>query len=45
MNELNVAQKDKNIDECLILLQITILLMKSQLVTSYTLTHDVNRCF
>jgi hypothetical protein len=29
----------------LILLKNTILLMKSQLVTSYTLKHDVNRCF
>ena len=44
-NELNVAQKEKNIDEWLILLKNTILLMKSQLVTSYTLKHDVNRCF
>ena len=34
-----------NIDEWLILLKNTILLMKSQLVTSYTLKHDVNRCF
>jgi hypothetical protein len=32
-----------NIDERLILLKNTILLMKSQLVTSYTLKHDVNR--
>ena len=44
-NELNVAQKEKNIDEWLILLKNAILLMKSQLVTSYTLKHDVNRCF
>ena len=44
-NELNVAQKEKNIDEWLIWLKNTILLMKSQLVTSYTLKHDVNRCF
>jgi hypothetical protein len=29
----------------LILLKDTILLIKSQLVTSYTLKHDVNRCF
>jgi hypothetical protein len=29
----------------LILLKNTILLMKSQLVTSYTVKHDVNRCF
>jgi hypothetical protein len=29
----------------LILLKNTILLMKTQLVTSYTLKHDVNRCF
>ena len=27
------------------LIKNTILLMKSQLVTSYTLKHDVNRCF
>jgi hypothetical protein len=39
--ELNVAQKEKNIDEWLILPNNTILLMKSQLVTSYTLKHDV----
>ena len=44
-NELNVAQKEKNIDEWLILPNNTILLIKSQLVTSYTLKHDVNRCF
>ena len=44
-NELNVARKEKNIDEWLILLKNTILLIKSQLVTSYTLKHDVNRCF
>jgi hypothetical protein len=35
-NELNVAQKEKNIDEWLILLKNNIVLMKSQLVTSYT---------
>jgi hypothetical protein len=29
----------------LILLKDTILLIKSQLVSSYTLKHDVNRCF
>jgi hypothetical protein len=29
----------------IILLKNTILLMKSQLVTNYTLKHDVNRCF
>ena len=40
-----LPRKKTNIDECLILLQNTILLMKSQLVTSYTLSHDVNRCF
>ena len=44
-NELNVAKKEKNIDEWLILLKNTILLMKRPLVTSYTLKHDVNRCF
>jgi hypothetical protein len=44
-NELNVAQKETHIDEWLILLKNIILLMKSQLVTSYTLKHDVNRCF
>jgi hypothetical protein len=38
-NELNVAQKEKNIDEWLILLKNTILLMKSQLVTSYLNTN------
>jgi hypothetical protein len=40
-NELNVAQKEKNIDEWLILLKNIILLMKRQLVTSYTLKHDM----
>ena len=40
-----LPKKKKNIDEWLILLKNTILLMKSQLVTSYTLKHDVNRCF
>ena len=40
-----LPKKKKNIDECLILLKNTILLMKSQLVTSYTLKHYVNRCF
>ena len=40
-----LPKKKKNIDEWLILLKNTILLMKSQLVTSYTLEHDVNRCF
>ena len=44
MNELNVAQKEKNIDQWLILPKNIILLMKSQLVTNYTLKHDVNRC-
>jgi hypothetical protein len=44
-NELNVAQKEKNIDEWLIWPNNTILLMKSQLVNSYTLKHHVNRCF
>ena len=38
-------KRKKHIDEWLILLRNTILLMKSQLVTSYTLKHDVNRCF
>jgi hypothetical protein len=45
ITELNVAQKEKNIDEWMILLKNTILLMKSQLVTSNTLKHDVNRGF
>ena len=34
----------KNINELFILLRNIILLMKSQLVTNYTLKHDVNRC-
>jgi hypothetical protein len=42
---IKCCPKRKNIDEWLILLKNTILLMKSQLVTSYTLKHDVNRCF
>ena len=42
-NELIFAHKEKNIDEWLILPKNTILLMKSQLVTSYTLKHDANR--
>jgi hypothetical protein len=41
----SLPKKKKNIDEWLILLKNTILLMKSQLVTSYTLKYDVNRCF
>ena len=44
-NELNVSQKEKHIDEWMIILKNTILLRKSQLVTSYTLRHDVKRCF
>ena len=40
-----LPKKKKNIEEWLILLKHTILLMKSQLVTSYTPKHDVNRCF
>ena len=43
---IKYCQKEKNnIDKWLILLKYTILLMRSQLVTSYTLNHDVNRCF
>ena len=38
-------KRKKNIDEWLILLKNTILLMKNQLVTSCTLKHYVNRCF
>jgi hypothetical protein len=41
----NSKHYKKNIDEWLILPNNTILLMKSQLITSYTLKHDVNRCF
>ena len=37
-----LPKKKKNIDEWLILLRNIILLRKSQLVTSYTLKHDVN---
>ena len=40
-----LPKKKKNIDEWLILLKNTILLIKSQLVNSYTLKHDVSRCF
>jgi hypothetical protein len=41
---IKCCQKN-NIDEWLILLRNIILLRKSQLVTSYTLKHDVNKCF
>ena len=41
---IKCCQKN-NIDEWLILLRNIILLRKSQLVTSHTLKHDVNRCF
>ena len=37
--------KKENYDEWLILLRNMIVLRKSQLVTSYTIKHDVNRCF
>jgi hypothetical protein len=40
-----LPKKKKSIDERLILLRNIILLRKSQLVTSYTLKLDVNRCF
>ena len=42
---IKCCPKRTNIDEWLILLKNTILLMKSQLVTSYTIKHDVNKCF
>jgi hypothetical protein len=44
-NEWNVAKKRKIINEWYILLRDIILLRKSQLVTSYSLKLDVNRCF
>ena len=44
-NEWNVAKKRTIINEWFNLLRDIILLRKSQLVTSYGLKRDVNRCF
>jgi hypothetical protein len=43
-NEWNVDKKENNINEWFILIRDSILLRKSQLVTSYSLKLDVNRC-
>ena len=44
-NELNVAQKEKMLMNDWFFLKILFCWWKSKLVNSYTLKHDVNRCF